>query len=327
MVTRPLTVISYCTPNFRCFAAGLRADCERLGYPLHLEEIDNQFETVIQAFDFKIEFIRDMVRRYDQVLWLDVECRMVQHVPDDWQSPLISTYTHAGRSGFSSGVLMLDRTQLELIELWLKYAKYYPDYPDDFVLDFLSQSLTLDFRTIPFALYDRDSLSPVARGLWKNTYTVIQHPTINRWAEPIKYRRAFNGMQRDRSREEAIARQRKTIFYRNFAGDFAEVDGVMREGAESEYRTADWVFNAVDWTYAPELYWPQLPGDYTTKPRSYAKSREYYEQPAKSTPFRDRAIATMRLDAKDARRYGLDQHFTFRQRARQILERVGLTRR
>ena len=324
MVTRPLTVISYCTPNFRCFAAGLRADCERLGYPLHLEEIEKQFETVIQAFDFKIEFIRDMVRRYGQILWLDVECRIARHVPDDWQSPLISTYTHGGSTGFSSGVLMLDRDHLELIELWLKYARYYPNYPDDFVLDFLSQSLSLDFRTIPFALYDRDSTSPVARGLWKNSHTVVQHPTINRWAEPIKYRQAFNGKQQDRSREDAIARQRKTIFYRNFAGDFREVDRVMRAGNDAEYRAADWVFNAVEWTYAPDLFWPQIPGDYASKPRSYAKSREYYEQPAKAKSFRQCAIASMRLDDGDARRYGLKQQFTFRQRARHLLARVGL---
>ena len=135
---------------------------------------------MIQAFDFKIEYIRDMVNRYGQILWLDVECRIVKRLPEDWQSPLILTYQHGGHRGFSSGVLMLDRSQLELIDLWLKYARHYPKYPDDFVLDFLAQSIAMDFRTIPFALYDRDAASPIARGLWGNEHTVVQHPPINR---------------------------------------------------------------------------------------------------------------------------------------------------
>ena len=121
-----------------------------------------------------------MVNRYGQILWLDVECRIVKRLPEDWQSPLILTYQHGGHRGFSSGVLMLDRSQLDLIDLWLKYARHYPRYPDDFVLDFLAQSIAMDFRTIPFAIYDRDAASPIARGLWGNEHTVVQHPPINR---------------------------------------------------------------------------------------------------------------------------------------------------
>ena len=321
---RPFTVISYCTPDFRCFAPGLRADCQRLGYPIHLEEMGEPFADVIQAFDFKIEYIRDMVNRYGQILWLDVECRIVKRLPEDWQSPLISTYQHGGHRGFSSGVLMLDRSQLELIDLWLKYARHYPKYPDDFVLDFLAQSIAMDFRTIPFALYDRDAASPIARGLWKNEHTVVQHPTINRWPEPLKYRRAFNGNTGSRPHKEAVARQRKTIFYRNFAGDFDAVDAIMRDGDKRHHRDAGWVFDAVDWTYAPELYWPECADDYAVKPRSFQKSRDYYNQPPQTVPFRQVAIGSMRLDAEDSNRYGLEHPPNVRERIYQFFQRAGL---
>ena len=55
-----------------------------------------------------------------------------------FSSPLISTYETGRSRGFSSGVLMLDRSHVAFIDLWMKYARKYPRYPDDFVLDFLS---------------------------------------------------------------------------------------------------------------------------------------------------------------------------------------------
>ena len=299
------TVVTYFTPDFECFAPGLKEDCRTLGYPIHCEGLTERFDDVIQAFDFKISFIREMVKRYGEVLWLDVECRIVKPIPEHWSSPLISTYDTEGSNGFSSGVLMLDESQLDFIDLWMKYAQRYPQYPDDFVLDFLSDCISLDFATVPLEFYDRKTQRPIARGLWKNEHTVIQHPTINRWPEPMRYRKAFNGKERRRrSERESISRQRKSLFYRNFAGDFQSVDEVMHAGIETEYRTADWVFDSVRQLYAPELYWPDFVDDFTSKPRSFEKSWENFNNRPKGQTYRISAIRDMRLDATDAMRYG-----------------------
>ncbi|MEO2010171.1 MAG: hypothetical protein ABGX22_15965 [Pirellulaceae bacterium] len=299
------TVITYFTPDFECFATGLKEDCQTLGYSLHCEGIAEQFDDVIRAFDFKISYIRDMVKRFGKVLWLDVECRVVKPIPEHWSSPLISTYDAGTSNGFSSGVLMFDEAQLELIDLWDKYAQKYPKYPDDFVLDFLSSSVPFGFATVPLEFYDRKTQCPVARGQWKNEHTVIQHPTINRWPEPTKYRRAFNGRERrGRTERESISRQRKGIFYRNFGGDFSSVKEVMQVGFETEYQHAGWVFDSVRQLYAPELYWPDLSDDFTSKPRSFETSWENFNKRPKGHTFRAAAIKSMRLDAADAKRYG-----------------------
>ncbi len=299
------TVVSYFTPEFECFEAGLREDCEHFGYPFHSLALSNSFDNLIQAFDFKIAFIKEMVQRFRTVLWLDIECRIVRPVPEHWNSPLISTYVSGKSQGFSSGVLMLDPSQMELIDLWLKYACKYPQYPDDFVLEFLSKLVAFDFSTVPLEFYDRDTHAPIARGLWKNEHTIIQHPTVNRWPAPMQYRRAFNGKERKRRTvSESISRQRKSLFYRNFGGDFNRIDEVMRIGVEREYHDSGWVFDAVYQRYAPKLYWPEHGDDYTSKPRSFQVSWESFQMHPKSQSFRDKAIQRMRLDKIDTEKFG-----------------------
>lgn len=299
------TVVTYFTPNFECFEPGLREDCLRLNYPFHSHGLAKNYQDVIQAFDYKISFIHEMVQRFDRVLWLDVECRIVRPLPEQWTSPLISTYISGRSQGFSSGVLMLDKSQLDFIEMWMKYAPKYPDYPDDFVLDFLSMVASLDFKTVPLEFYDRDTNCPIARGLWENKHTIIQHPTINRWPEPLKYRKAFNGKERKRRTvSELISRQRKALYYRNFAGDFTSVEQVMQAGIQDEYHESGWVFDAIQQRYAPEMYWAELADDFTAKPRSFQQSWANFNKKPKGTAFRDRAIRAMRLDAQDAKKHG-----------------------
>ncbi len=298
------TVISYYTPKFECFARGLREDCETMGYPVRCQGVGNEFDNLIQAFDFKIEFIREMLSLYGQVLWLDIECRIVNPIPTHWSSPLISVYETGKSRGFSSGVLMLDDTKLDFIDLWIKYATKYPQYPDDFVLDFLSKSTPLDFATVPLEFYDRETTCPIARGLWKNEYTIIQHPTINRWPEPMKYRKAFNGRERRRRTEsESISRQRKGIFYRNFGGEFDRINDVMQTGMESEHCDSGWVFDAVHQRYAPELFWPRLADNFTSKPRSFEQSMQNFYKKPKGGSFRPAAMRKMRLDTSDVKRF------------------------
>ena len=211
-----------------------------------------------------------------------------------------------GRSqGYSSGVLMLDDRQLEIIGLWRKYAEKYPRYPDDFVLDFMSRFIPLGISTVPLEFYDRSTSSPIARGNWRNEHTIIQHPTINRWPSPTVYRKAFIGRDaRRRSQSEAISRQRKGIFFRNFGGDFGRVDAAMRNGTESEFRSNDWVFDAIEQRYAPQRYWPTHADNYTSKPRTFERSRENFYRPTKHRSFREKAIGRMRLDRADALHYG-----------------------
>ena len=304
-MSTPFTVITYYTPNFDCFAAGLEEDCRRFNYPLHSQRVPRQFENVIQAFDHKISFIKDMVQRFGRVLWLDVECRIVDPIPNAWSSPLISTYVTGKSQGFSSGVLMLDDSQLDFIDLWFKYAKRYPQYPDDFVLDFLATQVELEFMKVPLEFYDRHTTCPIARGLWRNEHTIIQHPTINRWPDTLQYRKAFNGSERKRrSADELISRQRKAIYFRNFAGDFDRVTQVMHEGTDTEFHYAGWVFDAINQIYAPDLYWPADSDDFTAKPRTFEKSWEYFIKKPKGRSFRNSAIRKMRLDAEDAQQYG-----------------------
>lgn len=300
------TVITCFTPQFDHLVEGLRRDCERLGYALHCERIAEEFGNLIQAFDFKISFIRRMVDELGCVLWLDAECRIVSPIPESWSSPLISTYEVGAARGFSSGVLMLDRSQRELIALWEKYAQKYPAYPDDFVLDFLAASVSMSFSCVPFEFYDRGTSHAVARGMWQNQHTIVQHPTINRWPDPIRYRNAFRGRQRSRhTRDETVSRQRKGLFYRNFGGDFSEVDRIMAEERETECRYADWVFDGIMKRYAPACYWPSLADDFTSKPRSFEVSRQNFADRPAGRSYRKCAIRRMRLDADDARRYGL----------------------
>ena len=298
------TVITYFTPDFECFEAGLKEDCKRLGYSIHSHRLGEPFADVNKAFDYKIDFIQQMVQRYHQVLWLDVECRIVRPLPEDWSSPLISIYESGPSSGFSSGVLLLDESHLEFIELWHKYARKYPRYPDDFVLDFLCKATGFEFKQVMLEFYDRDTHCQVARGLWSNPNTIVQHPTINRWPAPMKYRKAFNGRRRNRHTvSESISRQRKALFYRNFGGDFEQVDVVMRSGSAEEYHNSQWVFLPETQRFAPELFWPEFADDYTAKPRSFERSHVNFRKKPRAQSFRDSAIRRMRLEPEEARRY------------------------
>ena len=295
------TVISYYTPDFAGFLTGLTEDCQRLGYSLHTHACPHSFENLIAAFDYKIEFIRTAIEQFGRVLWLDVECRIDRPIPVNWNSPLISCYESGTSAGLSSGVLMLDSDQLPLVNLWSRYAQKYPRFPDDFVLDFLATRIELPFRRIPFEFYDRETTCEIARGEWRNEHTIIRHPTTNRWRHPLQYRRAFNGRRREkRTTSELIDRQRKTIFYRNFAGDFDVVDREMSAGQQSEFHYAGWVFDTELRYYAPKLYWPDEKADFTSRPHDLRTSWEQFQNPPPRPSFRQKAISQMHLSRKDA---------------------------
>ena len=299
------TVVTYHTPDFRHFVTGLAADCARHGYTFYCEETKSNYQNLIHAFDHKIGFLQRMVKKFGTVLWLDVECRIVLPVPQGWQSPLITSYEICGEQGLSSGVLMLGEEHLPFLSLWEKYAKKYPRFPDDFVLDFLTNAIDYPFQTVPFEFHDRSTTSPVVRGQWKNQSTILQHPTINRWPDPLKYRRAFNGPQRMKQQQNLIARQRKYLYFRNFSGDFEEVMQVMESGENQWWEYADWIFSPVDWTYAPAFYWPQQAEQFNVKPFTFQKAVQQKDEQPPRTRFRSVAIGRMTLDRTDGGKGGM----------------------
>lgn len=298
------TVVTCYTPAFDVFRAGLTADCSRLKYTLHAERLDSEFETLIHAFDYKISFIRRMVERFGVVLWLDTECRIVSPIPEAWRPPLITTYQLDGRTGYSSGVLMMGPEDLEFLSLWEKYARKYPRYPDDFVFEFLHTLVDLSLMEVPFEFYERTTSSPVVRGMWENDHTIVQHPTVNRWPDPLKYRVAFNGNSgRHQDPAEAVSRQRKGIYYRNFGGDFRAIVERMCAAGADEFADSGWVFDPDSLTYAPEFYWPELADSFASRPRSFDQSQTYFqERPARQT-WREQALSRMKLDRTDRRTY------------------------
>lgn len=200
---------------------------------------------------------------------------------------------------------MLGEEDLPLLAKWDRYARKYPHSPDDFVLDFLTKALDYSIATVPLEFYDRSKPALVVRGQWQNEATVVQHATINRWPNPIKYRRAFVGSQRDKRRAESVSRQRKHIFFRNFGGDFERVFQIMESGLTDPQSYSGWVFDSTDWTYAPEFYWPTIKDDFNVKPLTFEKSLSHFNDPLNVNRHRDVAIGRMKLDREDGGKRGL----------------------
>ena len=287
------TVVTYCTPDFRFFAEGIQSDCQRLGISFYCKFLPANFRNVINAFDYKISFLELMVERFNTVLWLDVECRLHRAVPQNWSAPLISSYDFAGKAGLSSGVLMLDKRHSDLLSIWKYYAHKYTKQPDDFVLEFLLEEFGWPFQFVPLDFCSRQSTAQVIRGEWSNETTIVSHPSTNRWPYPRRYRRAFNGWW---SSVKNINRLRKHIYYRNFAGNFSEVDWFMRNKS-SIGRFSGWTFDGANGTYSPEFYWPQFKAEYFCKPRTPERSKSVFFNNQKSSSYRSRAIRKMKLDA------------------------------
>ena len=289
------TVISYCTEDFAFFADHLESDCEMFGYPFHCRKLQHRFQNVIHAFDYKIGFIQDAIQTFGTVLWLDVECRIIRDVPPTWSAPLITDYRIGSQHGLSSGVLMLGEEQLPWLKVWKKYAGKYPKYPDDFILDFLMHNLAWPIKTIEMSFYDQASDAVVSRGEWSRPETIIAHPSTNRWPDPSRYRRAFGGRRAIKSDR---SRQRKHIFYRNYSGDFDEVDDIMRQ-AQGPVEMNEWVFDGLCGVYSPLAYWPKMADNYFSKPRSLeASARAFFTRP-KGGGYRDKVIKRMKLDIND----------------------------
>ena len=148
------TVISFYTPDFACFASDIIADCKKFNYSYDIREVDYS-DTLVDVWDRKVEFIGECIERHGSVLWLDVECRIINPIPDNWTSPLTSTFPMGKSDPVSTGLLWLDSNHLPLVKVWAKHARKYPDLPDDFVLEFLLREYDLPFTYIETEFFDR----------------------------------------------------------------------------------------------------------------------------------------------------------------------------
>lgn len=295
------TIISFYTPNFSHFASSLKADCDRLGYPHRIVETDPS-RSLTAIWDRKVDYILENLRELGSVLWLDVECRLLTKIPDDWIAPLTCTFQMKNGRPLSTGALMLSKEHIPFVELWSKYSKKYAELPDDFVLEFLLRHFDLSFQYIHTEFFDRTNPAQVVRGQWKTEHTVIQHSTINRWETPTVYSETFNGTRKNKrtvNRCEERARKRKYIYWRNFGGDYDEVDALMNSRVDKDFEVAEWVFNPSSQQYSPKPYWPSISEDFGVKPLTKEKYRRNINNGFAENKHRQQSLRRMRLNRED----------------------------
>ena len=294
------TVISFYTPDFACFASDIIADCKKFNYSYDIREVDYS-DTLVDVWDRKVEFIGECIERHGSVLWLDVECRIINPIPDNWTSPLTSTFPMGKSDPVSTGLLWLDSSHLPLVKVWAKHARKYPELPDDFVLEFLLREYDLPFTYIETEFFDRLKNSQIVRGQWQCEGLIVQHPTINRWPSPTKYHLAFNGedLSSDPDPVMRIARKRKVLYWRNFGGDFDKVESIMNSGCDETYEIDEWVFHPASHHYAPKQYWDSEPEMFGVKPLSLKKFLDRNMGGFEENLFRKKMLKIMRLSKEE----------------------------
>ena len=302
------TIISFFTPDFTHFAEDLKADCERFGYPHYIVEV-NKAGSLIDTWDRKVEFIHDAINQLGTVLWLDVECRLLAPIPPEWTPPLISTFSMGNSNPVSSGVLLLDPSYLPLVKVWSRHARINTELPDDYVFDFLLSQYDLPFNFVKTDFFNRDTESQIVRGQWSTPSTIIQHPTINRWPNPLNYSLAFNGkaLRADENEAAKRARKRKYIYWRNFGGDFEVIDELMTTDEDSVHELNNWVFHPATQQYAPVQYWKAQPEIFGVKPLTLAQFQKNTEKGFSKNPFRAKALNRMRLEPGEKKLYPIKE--------------------
>ena len=295
------TIISFYTPDFAHFGSTLKSDCEQFGYSHKIVEVDAS-DSLTEIWDRKIDYILHSIKRFGSILWLDVECRLLATIPNDWTAPLTCTFPLKGGCPVSTGLLMLSTEHIPFVKIWSKYARKYAELPDDFVLEFLLSKYDLPFNYIHTEFFDRTIPAQVVRGQWVAEGTVVQHPTTNRWQNPVVYSQTFNGSKKPNSNngfEEEQARKRKYLYWRNFGGDFNQVEELMFTNVNRDYKISDWVFNPCAQRYSPYQYWPEITDIFGVKPLTKAKFEQYIRLGFPANKHREKALRRMRLNNED----------------------------
>ena len=245
----PFTVISWCTESYKHLSEGLKSDCERLGYAFHLYEIERDFPTLIAAWCNHPRIIQRGVQDFGTVLFLDVECRIIQPLPPHWKAPLVSVRNPKQHFwiNYNTGTVMADTTCLDWIAAWISIMEkwdmgnlpsdcyiYWPnDICDELAFNAAVTAFGVDLTTPLLEYIDRNGTAEITRGLWKNEHTIIQHPTIHHWIK------------------EHDPLECKKLFWQNFPGDPEKIQ-VLMDSNQTEISDHDWVFNPLEKTYGPE---------------------------------------------------------------------------
>jgi len=264
--SQPFTVIAWATASYEHLATGLRSDCERFGYPFHLYEIDDDYASLMRAWCNHPLIIRRGVEDFGSVLFLDVECRIVAPIPEGWRAPLVSVRRPAQKFWirYNTGTVMADASCLPWLEAWLRVIEdwklgdlapedhvHWPgDLCDEVGLAAALAVLGVRVATPELEYIDRTSRAEIARGLWRNEHTIIQHPTVHHWPK------------------EADPVECKKLFVQNYAADpalastlFTTASGTPASAPPEEHH--GWIFDPARRLYAPAEYWQRAPRPWT----------------------------------------------------------------
>ncbi len=250
------TVIGWGSGPYKGLFEGLRQDCQRFGYPCHLYEIDEEYDSLLKAWCNHPRIIRRGVEDFGTVLFLDIECRIVAPIPDHWQAPLVSVRRPAQKFWirYNSGTVMADESCLPWLDAWIHileewdmgglhagdYIHWPGDLCDELALAAALAALKVPVRTADLEYVDRTSDAEIARGLWRNAHTIVQHPTVHHWSK------------------EHDSVECKKLFVQNFAGDPSLVENLFA-APRGQVMQDGWVFDTERRLYAPEEYWEQAP--------------------------------------------------------------------
>jgi hypothetical protein len=257
------TVISWCTESYRHLAEGLAADCRRFGYPFHLYLIDEEYPNLVKAWCNHPKIIRRAVEELGTVLFLDVECRIVRPLPSHWRPPLVSVRVPAQRFWikYNTGTVMADRECLPWLDAWVNlvyewdmaslpsdaYVQWPNDICDELAFNAAVTALGVKLHTVALEYIDRSSTAEIARGLWANEHTIVQHPTIHHWVK------------------ERDAVECKKLFVQNFPGSPASVERAFREGG-GLLAQQGWIFDLNGRRYAPTEHFEANSRPWTDEP-------------------------------------------------------------
>ena len=96
-----------------------------------------------------------------------------------------------------------------------------------------------------------------------------------------------------------IARKRKVLYWRNFGGDFDEVELIMNSDSEKDYEINGWVFQPLSQHYAPKQYWDSDPEIFGVKPLSMKKFRDRNMGGFEENSFRAKMLKKMKLTKEE----------------------------
>jgi hypothetical protein len=246
------TVISWCTASYKNLAENLRRDCEKFNYPYHLYEIDEEYLSLVKAWCNHPKIIKRGIEQFGSILFLDVECRIVRSIPKQWRPPLLSVRKPAQPFWlkYNSGTIMADEACLPWVDAWINvietwgmanlgkdaYIYWENDICDEIALSAALAALDISVNTVQLEYIDRTSAAEIVRGFWKNTHTIIQHPTVHHWIK---------------QHDPIVCKQ---LFIQNYGGEYSEVDRLFSENS-GIFALNSWVFDTVNRMYAPNEYW------------------------------------------------------------------------